>query len=170
MFHLISGLTTVSLIYVSEISHPKLRPMLLGFNSVFVSFGILLTSFLGLFFDWHTISAIFGGATILTFLSTLFIPESPYWLAAFQKDRQNEVESSLQWMYKSSMVCKNIICQYKKSQSFPRNIFKFLKHEKVSRHGISSRNSIVCFDNVFKLRQLFYDDQTLCWKMDLKKK
>lgn len=100
----ISGLTTVSLIYVSEISHPKLRPMLLGLNSVFVSFGILLTSFLGQFFNWHTMAAIFVGGTIFTCLMMLSIPESPYWLATFQKNRNDDIESSLRWIYKSSKV------------------------------------------------------------------
>lgn len=78
--------------------------MLLGLNSVFVSLGILLTSLLGQFFNWHEISAIFCGATIFTFLMMLCIPESPYWLAAFQKNRTEDVERSLRWIYKSSKV------------------------------------------------------------------
>ncbi|XP_055316513.1 facilitated trehalose transporter Tret1-like isoform X2 [Sitodiplosis mosellana] len=101
-----AGLTTVSLIYVSEISHPKLRPMLLGFNSVFVSLGILLTTLLGQFFNWHTIAAIFSGATILTFILMFCIPESPYWLAAFHKNRNDDVETTLRWIYKSNKRCQ----------------------------------------------------------------
>lgn len=97
----IPGLTTVSLIYVSEIAHPKLRPMLLGFNSVFVSFGILLTSLLSQFFNWHAIAAIFGVSTIIAFIIIFFIPESPYWLAAFHSNRIDDIELAVRWIYKS---------------------------------------------------------------------
>lgn len=89
---------------MSEISHPKLRPMLLGLNSVAVSFGILLTSFLGQFFDWHSIALIFSGITILTFLLMLFIPESPYWLLAFQKNRSDDAQIALRWIHESTEV------------------------------------------------------------------
>lgn len=99
-----AGLTTVSLIYVSEIAHPKLRPMLLSFNSVFVSFGILLTSLLGLFFDWRSIAVIYACLTILSFLLLLFVPESPYWLIAFKRNRTEEAETALRWIYKSNKV------------------------------------------------------------------
>lgn len=99
-----TGLTTVSLIYVSEIAHPTLRPMLLGFNSVFVSLGILLVSVLGQFFIWYSIAAIFSGITILTFILMLCIPESPQWLAAFRKHRSIDIEHALRWIYKSNKV------------------------------------------------------------------
>lgn len=105
-FYFTLGLTTVSLIYVSEISHPKLRPMLLGLNSVFVSLGILLVSILGLFFNWNTIAAIFCGMTVLTYILMYFIPESPYWIIAFQKNRPrcNELTKALRWTYNSDRV------------------------------------------------------------------
>lgn len=106
--NIISGLTTVSLIYMSEISHPKLRPMLLGLNSVFVALGILLTSFMGLFFNWHIIAAIFIGLIIFSFVMIFLIPESPYWLAVFQQNRDDDIESSLRWIYKSK---KRIQCE-----------------------------------------------------------
>lgn len=106
--NIISGLTTVSLIYMSEISHPKLRPMLLGLNSVFVALGILLTSFLGQFYNWHTIAAIFIGLIAFSFVMIFSIPESPYWLAVFQQNRDDDIESSLHWIYKSK---KRVRCE-----------------------------------------------------------
>lgn len=78
--------------------------MLLSFNSVFVSLGILLTSVLGQFFDWRTMSAIFLGGTIFTTILMFCMPESPYWLAAFQTNRMDDIESSLRWIYKSPEV------------------------------------------------------------------
>lgn len=106
-----AGFTTVSLIYVAEIAHPHFRPMLLSFNSVFVSFGILLTSVCGLFFDWRTIAIINGAASVLSFLIILIIPESFLWLLHFTSGRSVEAENAITRIYTSKIVN----CEFEKS-------------------------------------------------------
>jgi facilitated trehalose transporter len=104
IYHL--GLTSVSLIYVSEIAHPKLRPMLLSFNSVFVSLGILLTYILGIYFSWRTIALIYSYTTLISFILILIVPESPYWYLAFRTGQVDKAEQSIRWIYRNSKVSK----------------------------------------------------------------
>ncbi|XP_076256627.1 facilitated trehalose transporter Tret1-like isoform X2 [Rhynchophorus ferrugineus] len=92
------GLTTVSIVYVSEIAHPKFRPMLLSLNSVFVTFGILLTCVFGFWFNWRLMSQIFFGVVLLSCLGLYFIPESPYWLVVFKNDHIAS-SKALRWIY-----------------------------------------------------------------------
>ncbi|KAJ8680355.1 hypothetical protein QAD02_016142 [Eretmocerus hayati] len=80
-----SGLSTVALVYISEITNPHIRPMLLCLNSVFVSFGILMTFFLGVWLSWDQIAIVFFVLNIFILLIVLSIPESPYWLVCFGK-------------------------------------------------------------------------------------
>ncbi|XP_011301432.1 facilitated trehalose transporter Tret1-like [Fopius arisanus] len=78
-----AGMSTVAFVYVIEITHPKIRAMMLCLNSVFVSLGILITCVLALFLDWRKIAMVFI-ALNTSFLFLLFIiPESPYWLICF---------------------------------------------------------------------------------------
>lgn len=85
-----TGLTTVGLIYISELTHPQVRAMILCFNSVFVSLGILIACCLALILDWRKMAIIFLILECCIFLILYFVPESPYWLVCFQNGMFNE--------------------------------------------------------------------------------
>lgn len=105
-----SGLTTVGLIYVSEITHPRIRPMMLSCNSVFVSFGILITCCLPVWLNWLNMAILFLIINCLTFIGLFFIPESPYWSLCFNKmnneteKAQLQAENSLKWLNRREKV------------------------------------------------------------------
>lgn len=85
-----AGLTTVGLIYISELTHPQVRPMLLCLNSVFVALGILITCCLAVMLDWRKMTIIFLVLECCIFITLYFVPESPYWLICFQNGMFNE--------------------------------------------------------------------------------
>lgn len=85
-----AGLTTVGLVYISELTHPQVRPMLLCLNSVFVSLGILITCCLAVMLDWRKMTIVFLALECCIFLTLYFVPESPYWLVCFQNGMFNE--------------------------------------------------------------------------------
>lgn len=99
-----AGLTNVGTIYVSEISHPSIRPVLLCFNSIFVSLGILLTCIFGTLFDWQSVGLLFCGLSLITGVLLLFIPESPRWLITFRATNERAAQKSIKWIYKSETV------------------------------------------------------------------
>ncbi|EFN85330.1 Sugar transporter ERD6-like 6 [Harpegnathos saltator] len=85
-----AGLTTTGLIYISELSHPQIRPMLLCLNSVFVSLGILITCCLAILLDWHKMAIVVCILECCILFALFFVPESPYWLAYFQNGMLDE--------------------------------------------------------------------------------
>ncbi|CAH1132247.1 unnamed protein product [Ceutorhynchus assimilis] len=98
-----AGLSTVGLVYVSEISHPKYRPMLLTFNSVGVTLGILITCVLGYGLHWTSMVKIFLALVVVTGIGVYFLPESPYWLMVFKNDKK-KLADSLQWLYPETNI------------------------------------------------------------------
>ncbi|XP_030759587.1 facilitated trehalose transporter Tret1-like isoform X2 [Sitophilus oryzae] len=118
-----AGLSTVAIVYVSEISHPKYRPMLLTFNSVFVTLGILITCLLGFRLHWRLMVKIFFGMVCITMASLFFIPESPYWLIVFRNDI-TESRKSMRWIYTDNKVFEEQVqrvLRSPRSQTEPKN-------------------------------------------------
>ncbi|XP_030757362.1 facilitated trehalose transporter Tret1-like [Sitophilus oryzae] len=143
------GLTTVALVYVSEIAHPKFRPMLLSLNSVFVTFGILLTCVLGFWFNWRLMSKIFFGLVFLTTIGLCFIPESPYWLVVFQNDK-SACARSLRWIYKDDALYEQALKRILES-----------KNDFGSNHseGISEKSSLINLKNSINIYR-----ESVVWK------
>ena len=102
------GLSTVSLVYTSEIAHPQMRPMLLCFDSVFVSLGILITYCLRAWCTWNQSAIVFLVINICISFMLLVIPETPYWIMCFENksldERNEKVERILRKLNKTEQV------------------------------------------------------------------
>ncbi|KAK0084768.1 hypothetical protein PV325_006463 [Microctonus aethiopoides] len=134
-----SGLTTVSLVYTMEISHPRIRGMLLCVNSIAVAFGILLSCLLALFLNWREMAMFFIALNILIFFALIFIiPESPYWLVYFGNDnhdvRDKKIHKSLKFLNPKPMIyeqeysrIQEINCS--RQQNKAKNICDIFKNE-----------------------------------------
>lgn len=93
-------MTSMAVVYVSEITHSSYKQVLLSLNSVFFSIGILFATTVGSLFQWQAVNMIFFIFTaITTVLSAIFLPESPVWLTKFWVDRDYEARSSLKRIY-----------------------------------------------------------------------
>jgi len=79
-----SGMTTVAMVYVSEISHSSYKQILLSLNSVFFSGGVLLSTCLA-DLDWNVINFSFVVFTVVNMLLIIiYLPESPIWIQKFK--------------------------------------------------------------------------------------
>ncbi|CAH1736010.1 unnamed protein product [Aphis gossypii] len=79
-----AGMTTVGLVYVSEISHSSYKQILLSLNSVFFSGGILISTCLA-DLEWKVINFSFVIFTIVNMvLIIIYLPESPIWILKFK--------------------------------------------------------------------------------------
>lgn len=82
-----TGMSTVSIVYVSEISHSSYRQILLSLNSVFFSGGILTATSLANL-DLNVANSAFIWLTIANIvLIIIFLPESPIWLLKFKSSK-----------------------------------------------------------------------------------
>ncbi|KAL7286233.1 hypothetical protein TKK_0019489 [Trichogramma kaykai] len=125
------GLSTVSLVYISEITHPQIRPMLLCFNSIFVSLGILITYSLGVWLAWNQMAIVFLIMNICIFFSLLFIPESPYWIMCFGKGESSQINHQVETILKKLNKTEQIYDQ------------ELVRIKEVSQNSSNQNNSLV---------------------------
>ena len=90
-----SGLAVASQVYVSEITNPQIRSMMLCCNAVFLSLGILITNSLHAILDWRNISNFFIVMHVCILPLLFTIPESPYWIMCFKNVESNEQDKEV---------------------------------------------------------------------------
>jgi hypothetical protein len=66
--------------FLGEISTPTMRGTAGLFYSMNRASGILVTSFMGLCFDWRWLSALCTIEPLILLVGLFFVPESPYFL------------------------------------------------------------------------------------------
>ncbi|XP_050546163.1 uncharacterized protein LOC126908292 [Daktulosphaira vitifoliae] len=97
------GMTSVAMVYISEIAMSSYKQALLSLNSVFFSFGILFAALIGRMVSWNVANAIFFVFTFITMIFIfLFLPESPSWLIKFRNEQVYRAKGSLKALYPSN--------------------------------------------------------------------
>jgi len=84
------------LVYVAEIASKELRSPLSNFVNTSFCFGLIITYVLSIFRSWRFLNWILILPPVLTMLSMLMLPESPYWLAV--KNRPEDAKKALSWL------------------------------------------------------------------------
>lgn len=112
-----AGMTSMVVVYVSEIAHSSHRQVLLSLNSVFFSVGVLFATTVGSLFQWQAVNVIFFIFTaVTTLLLVIFLPESPVWLAKFRTNRNHDTRNSMRRIYpKNDQVRMTIFTELPKS-------------------------------------------------------
>ncbi|KAI5711965.1 hypothetical protein M8J75_004643 [Diaphorina citri] len=124
------GMSTVAMVYVSEICHENFRPAILCLNSVFISCGILLTTILNLYLDWRSLSYCFLALVLISGLVLIcFAPESPHWLINMDRTanvnkRMAKAEKSLKFLNRNPEIFEKewrVLCQVRTRYDETRN-------------------------------------------------
>lgn len=74
--------------YVSEISTPNYRGALLSFVYVTETSGVLLCNLLMYYLPWNVVGLIFSASSLLVFIISFILPESPIWLYSHGKQEK----------------------------------------------------------------------------------
>lgn len=107
-------MSTVSYIYVAEITTPEKRGVLSALGPGLVSTGIFIVYFLGAFVHWRKVAAICAGVSLLTPFLMYFVPESPLWLAS--KGQMKEAYNAMFWLRQSNNTAQQELMEFTKDR------------------------------------------------------
>ncbi|XP_031346522.1 facilitated trehalose transporter Tret1-like isoform X2 [Photinus pyralis] len=93
------------LAYISEISSPSVRSVLLNFKSVFWGLGSMAPFLLGALLHWRTVAWINCLLPVIPGVATLFLKESVLWLVT--KGRVNDAKKSLAYFNRYRKLSKD---------------------------------------------------------------
>ncbi|XP_045504949.1 facilitated trehalose transporter Tret1-2 homolog isoform X1 [Colias croceus] len=108
------GMSTVSYIYVVEITTPEKRGVLSALGPGLVSTGIFIVYSLGSFIHWRKVAAICAGVSLLTPFLMYFVPESPLWLAS--KGQMKEAYSAMFWLRQNNNAAQQELMEFAKDR------------------------------------------------------
>ncbi|XP_073954266.1 trehalose transporter 1-like protein isoform X3 [Choristoneura fumiferana] len=108
------GMSTVSYIYVAEITTPEKRGVLSALGPGLVSTGIFVVYSLGAFVHWRKVAAICAGVSLLTPFLMYFVPESPLWLAS--KGQMKEAYNSMFWLRQNNSTAQQELMEFTKDR------------------------------------------------------
>lgn len=94
---MVNGLLEAPILtYVAEVCEPRWRGVLASTSVLSSLFGVSLQFLLGSILPWRSVALLNIVFPVLSFLSLIFVPESPHWLAAV--GRTEDAETALKWL------------------------------------------------------------------------
>ncbi|GAB6025928.1 Facilitated trehalose transporter Tret1 [Chamberlinius hualienensis] len=115
-------------VYISEISPPKIRGILMSFHELGLNIGALLMYIIGTFIRWDWCSIIC--AMVLTVMAFLlfFMPETPRWLI-MQNEKEKAIKK-LQWIRGKDAIIANEIKDIEESVKDTKEMTPWLNYFK----------------------------------------
>ncbi|CAK1541254.1 unnamed protein product [Leptosia nina] len=86
----------ICVMVLTEYTSPRYRGFFLTFKSATFGWGMLVANTMGTFLHWKSITVLGLTCASYAFLTCLFWPESPYWLAS--KEKYDECTKSHRWL------------------------------------------------------------------------
>lgn len=140
----VSIIAMVTQVYVSEIASSDIRGFLSAIQKVAGHLGFLVSFSLGAYLDWRQLAMLVAVAPIMLFVTVIYIPETPSYLAL--KGRDEEAHRALQFL-RGPNSCVNV-----ELETIRNNIRVMKSNSSASRAGQVDGES--AFRNPFSLNGL----------------